>query len=467
MLLRTLGATLALACAAGAAPAADQRLPAGVSPSGIPAFSDEMLDPDFWIGRLLEPNAVLLDARQAAAKRSLVYAAQGGFVDLQALPTALDRAQVAAWLAQAEQTPVKIVVDDGGKAAAPSALAAIRRNAAAERIAASTPARYGLSVRRAHLRSLPTERVFYAAADQRDYESLQAGILFAGEPLVIAHASLDGAWLLVVSTQGPAWVRANDVAEGSRDAVFGFAARAPGRVVTGDQVRTVYTPEAPEVSELLLDMGTALPIADVPADQPVNGASPYAAWALALPVRGQDGKLAFKAALLRRSADSAPGYLPLTRANIIRQSFKLLGERYGWGHQFNARDCSGLTSEVYRSMGVLLPPSSSLQGSSAAFQHRTFTDRDSHADRVRALAEAEVGDLIVVPGHVLMIVGHLKGEPYVIQDVPYAVFKDPAGGQLRKTKLNQVSVTPLLPLYADDRTLYVDAMTSLVHVTRP
>jgi cell wall-associated NlpC family hydrolase len=467
MQLRILAGILALACAAGAAPAADQRIPAGISAAGIPAFSDEMLTPDFWIGRLLEPNAVLLDARQTAARRAMVYAPQGGFVDLRTLPATLDRAQVAAWLAQAGQTPVKIGVDDGGKAVTPAMLSAIRRNAAAERIAASNPARYGLSVRRAHLRSLPTERIFYAAADGRDYESLQAGILFPGEPLVIAHASLDGKWLLAVSTQGPAWVRADDVAEGSRDAVFGFAARAPGRVVTGDQVRTVFTPEAPEVSELLLDMGTALPAADVPADQPVNGASPYASWALAVPVRAQGGKLAFKAALLRRSADSAPGYLPLTRANIIRQSFKLLGERYGWGHQFNARDCSGLTGEVYRSMGVLLPPSSGLQGTSAAFQHRTFTDKDSHADRVRALAEAEVGDLIVVPGHVLMIIGHLKGEPYVIQDVPYAVFKDPAGGQLRRTKLNQVSVTPLLPLYADDKTLYVDAMTSLVHVTKP
>lgn len=73
---------------------------------------------------------------------------------------------------------------------------------------------------------------------------------------------------------------------------------------------------------------------------------------------------------------------------------------------------------------------------------------------------------MVVPGHVLMIIGHLNGQPYVIQDVPYAVFKDPASGAIRKTKLNQVSVTPLLPLYADDKTLYVDAMTSLVHVTR-
>jgi hypothetical protein len=464
--LRILTLALTMACATPAALAADPPLPA-VSASGIPAFSEEMLSPDFWIGRLLEPNAVLLDARQAAAKRTLVYPQGGGFVDLQRIPATLERAQVLGWAEQARQTPVAIGVDESGKPVSAALLASINKNAAAERTAISAPARYGLSVRRAPLRSLPTERIFYAAADQRENESLQAGILFAGEPVVILHASLDRNWLLVMSTQGPAWVRANDIAEGTRDEVFEYATRMPGRVVTGDQVRTVFTPEASALSELLLDMGTALPIADVPADQPINGASPYASWPLLLPVRGEGGKLAFKPALLRRSADSAPGYLPVTRANIIRQAFKLLGERYGWGHQFNARDCSGLTSEVYRSMGVLLPPSSGLQGSSTAFQHRTFSGKDSHADRVKALAEAQVGDLIVVPGHVLMIIGQVKGEPYVIQDVPYAVFKDPQTQQIRKTRLNQVSVTPLLPLYADDKTLYVDAMTSLVHVTRP
>jgi cell wall-associated NlpC family hydrolase len=183
-------------------------------------------------------------------------------------------------------------------------------------------------------------------------------------------------------------------------------------------------------------------------------------------VRQADGSLAIRPALIRRSADTAPGYLPLTRANIIRQAFKFLGERYGWGHQFDARDCSGLVAETYRSMGLLLQHSSGLQGTSTALKHRTFTSADSHDARVKAVREAQVGDLVVVPGHVLMIVGHVNGEPYVIQDVPYAVFKDPATGALRRTKLNQVSVTPLLPLYADDEKTYVDAMTSLVQPTR-
>lgn len=462
--LGMVSAILVMAWVSPRSSVADEAVRYTVSRSGIPAFDEAMLSPEFWVRRLPDPDAVLLDARETAAKRARVHGPGGGFVDLQQLPANVKREQVREWIRQAGQSVVKIGVDEGGKPVAASALVAIRRNTAADRVAADTPARYGLSVRRAQLRTMPTERIFHAA-DQRDYESLQSGMLFPGEPVVILHTSADRDWLLVMSSQGPAWVRSKDIAEGLRKQVLEYAAREPGRVVTGDQVRTVFTPEAPEVSELLLDMGTALPFADVPAGEPVNGASSYASWALELPVRGKDGKLAFKPALLRRSADSAPGYLPLTPANIIRQAFKFLGERYGWGHQFNARDCSGLTSEVYRSMGLLLPPNSGLQGASTAFQHRRFTGKDSHADRVRALKEAQVGDLVVVPGHVLMIIGHVDGEPYVIQDVPYAVFTDPRTLQIRKTKLNQVAVTPLLPLYADDKTLYVDAMTSLVHVT--
>jgi hypothetical protein len=115
-------------------------------------------------------------------------------------------------------------------------------------------------------------------------------------------------------------------------------------------------------------------------------------------------------------------------------------------------------------MGIVMPPNSGAQGQSPAFQHRSFTASDSHEARVQAVLNADVGDLVVVPGHVLMILGKVEGEPYVIQDVPFAVFRDPQG-RTHWTKVNEVSVTPLLPLLADEQRTYVDAMTSLVHVT--
>ena len=268
----------------------------------------------------------------------------------------------------------------------------------------------------------------------------------------------------MVSYQGPAWVASADVAEGGADTVFGYGQKAPFRVITGDKERTTFTPEAPEVSELQLDMGVRLPLASVPPDQPVNGQGTYESWVASLPVRSDDGMLSFKPALLQKARDTSPDYLPLTRANIIRQAFKFLGERYGWGHGYNARDCSGFTSDVYRSMGLLLPPNSGAQGKSPALPHRFFTAADSHDARVQAIMSADVGDLIVVPGHVLMMLGKVDGQPYVIQDVPYVIY--PIGhGKTRWTKVNEVAVTPLLPLLADGHQSYVDAMTSLVHVT--
>ena len=456
----------ALACGL-AFPGGAAAAPPAVSPAGIPAFDEAMLSPDYWIRRAPKPDAVLLDARATAAQRAAAYAPGGGFVDIRKLPGTLTRAQILEWIeGAAQQTPVKLAVDDAGRPVGPDTVRLLREATAAGQVPASAPARYGLAVRRAALRTYPSDRVFHGAADQTDFESLTAGTLFPGEPVLVAHTSADGRWLLALTTQGPAWVHADDIAIGPADAVFGYAALPPGRVVTGDHVHTVHTRELPAVSQLDLDMGVALPRADVPPDQPVNGASPYASWPVQLPVREADGSLVIRPALIRRSADTAPGYLPLTRANIIRQSFKLLGERYGWGHQFDARDCSGLVAETYRSMGLLLQHSSGLQGTSTALKHRAFTSADTHAARVKAVREAQVGDLVVVPGHVLMIIGHVNGEPYVIQDVPYAVFKDPATGALRRTKLNQVAVTPLLPLHADDTTLYVDAMTSLVQPTR-
>ncbi|WP_225737257.1 SH3 domain-containing protein [Dyella acidiphila] len=445
-------------------PAAAQDASSTIPPSAVIGVQEAMLSPDYWIGRAHAVDDVLMTPAQIAARNRLTSVHDQALVDLESLPTTLTREQIQGWVKSAASPLNAPLVDMHGDPLTAQTLAAIQANVGMQQIPASEPARYGMAVRRAQLRTYPTTVRAFASKESVDFESFEGGTLFPGDPVVIAKASVDGKWLLVVSYQGPAWVATTDIAEGSAQAVFGYAQKSPARVITGDEVRTVFTPEAPEVSELQLDMGTRLPLAKVPPDQPVNGQGPYESWALELPVRGNDGALSFKPALLQKMRDSAPDYLPLSRANIIRQAFKFLGERYGWGHAYNARDCSGFTSDVYRSMGVLMPPNANAQGKSPAFAHRLFTAADSHAARIDAIMHADVGDLIVVPGHVLMLLGQVDGQPYVIQDVPFVIYRNPQGG-VHWTKVNEVSVTPLLPLLADGKQSYVDAMTSLVHVT--
>ncbi|HJU08791.1 MAG TPA: NlpC/P60 family protein, partial [Rhodanobacteraceae bacterium] len=196
---------------------------------------------------------------------------------------------------------------------------------------------------------------------------------------------------------------------------------------------------------------------------PVNGQTAYTSYTIELPVRNDDGSLKIVPALLQRNADSAGDYLPLTRANIIKQAFKFLGERYGWGHAYDGRDCSGFVSDVYASMGVLMSRNTRDQSVSPGLDHTVFDDNSSHDERMRAVAALDAGDLVYIPGHVMMVIGSYGGMHYMIHDTTGMSYYG-ADGAKHGVKLNAVSVTPLEPLMFNDKQSYIDRMTGIVKV---
>ena len=135
-----------------------------------------------------------------------------------------------------------------------------------------------------------------------------------------------------------------------------------------------------------------------------------ASHAVEMPVREDDGSLGFRTALVGRGQEVREGFLPFTRENIIRQAFKFLGERYGWGHSYNARDCTGLVLEVYKSMGIDLPRNSSQQGNSPIGENIRLPEGADDRERRRELrreapARRELGDLLADGRHDLVAVG--------------------------------------------------------------
>jgi cell wall-associated NlpC family hydrolase len=266
------------------------------------------------------------------------------------------------------------------------------------------------------------------------------------------HESRDRQWWFVVSPQYAAWIEKRQVAEGTAQQVFDYTRKTPYLVVTGATAHTVFTREQPQVSELKLEMGVRVPLLmDWPASRTVNGQHPYAAHVIELPLRASDGALQFTPALLPKTVDVSAGYLPLSRANLLRQSFKFLGERYGWGHANNARDCSGFVSEIYRSFGVQLPRNTSDQSVSPALNRVAFGEAPPEAQR-GTLRDLEVGDLVFIPGHVMMVIGYDRGIPYVIHDTTGISYRT-ASGAVMRVALNGVSVTPLTPLMLDGQPL--------------
>jgi hypothetical protein len=337
-------------------------------------------------------------------------------------------------------------------------------NLALDALPASVPTRYGLIVKRADLRTFPTLMRVYDSRDDTDIDRFQESALFPGTPVAIVHESRDRQWWFVVSALYAAWVEKRFVAEGPSQRVFEYAHRSPYLVVTGPTVKTVHTPEQPEISELQLDMGVRVPVlSDWPESKPVNGQHPYTAHVIELPVRASDGSLRFTPALLPKTADTSADYLPLSQSNLLRQGFKFLGERYGWGHSYNARDCSGFVSEVYRSFGVQFPRNTKDQAASPALNRIAFTEADSHERRLAVLRDLQVGDLIYIPGHVMMVIGHESGTPYVIHDTTGISYRDKGGGVTRVV-LNGVSVTPITPLLLRKDQPLVDRITSILRV---
>lgn len=461
--LLAVGLALALATPAFAREPVSLPIPA----SGVPGVEDAQLDPAFWIARLgTDADRVLLDPAQVDAANARMRAEDKSVFDLSALPASIAKAQANEWIGGLSSRPTRVLYDEHGKEIPAATLDALVADANLGALADNATPRYALVVERAALRSFPSYLRAFSSNDDTDIDRFQESAVFPGTPLVILHESRDGKWAFVVSPRYRAWIERKHIAEGPRDTVLPFATRTPYRLVTGAKERTVYTPELPRASEVELDMGTRLPIADVPADVPVNGQHPYSSHVVSLPIRNDDGTLQVVPALIQKRADTSGAPLPVTQANILRQAFKFLGERYGWGHDYGTRDCSGFVSEVYASLGLLLPRNTSDQARSPALQRTAFTKESPRAERDAAVAKLRVGDLVYIPGHVMMFIGTIDGVPYVIHDTNGGqVFG--RDGKLHSLHLNAVSVTPLLSLMIDPTTRYVDRMTAIVRPASP
>ena len=437
---------------------------ADIPPHSVVGVQENQLRPEFWVAREPDSKRIVLDSRAIAEQNARLLQLDPSVHDLEKFPRELAAAEVRAWIEKLSGYPDEDLFDSEGRKLEKPNLDSLMNNLALEALPASQTTRYGLVVGRADLRTFPAALRAYDSADDRNIDRFQESALFPGTPVVIAHQSRDGNWWFIVSPLYAAWVEKRFIAEGSAQDVFAYTHKSPYLVVTGATVKTVFTPAQPQVSELQLDMGVRVPVvADWPQDKPVNGQHPYTAHVIELPVRAEDGSLRFSPALLPRTADAAADYLPLTRANILRQGFKFLGERYGWGHSYNSRDCSGFVSEVYRSFGVQLPRNSKDQATTPALNRITFTAADDHERRLAVLRELQVGDLVYIPGHVMMVIGHEHGMPYVIHDTTGISYRD-GSGAVTRVVLNGVSVTPLTPLLFARRDSFVDHITSILRV---
>ena len=318
--------------------------------------------------------------------------------------------------------------------------------------------RYAFTTKRMTVRLFPTEdRVFKGNSDKY-FDELLFSECMPYMPVVALHESTDGKYLYVVFDSFAAWVRKDSVAI-CKDKEDWEARKHPDKnlVVTAREIRLGNDPYNPLTSNLVLPMGTSMEL--VPAEKApksINQRTTYGNYVVKVPTRGNDGFIKDAYVLIPVSDDVNAGYLPMTSANIVKQAFKLLGDRYGWGGDLQANDCTGITREIYRCFGLLLTRTGQ---SNSKGVYRVDMSKMNEKQKLEEISKLSPGSLISMPGHMMIYLGTVDGKPYVISACGSMV--EPAPGPTELLHPNSVIINSL---YARHKKLntWLDTSTTVV-----
>jgi len=178
-------------------------------------------------------------------------------------------------------------------------------------------------------------------------------------------------------------------------------------------------------------MGTRLPLLEVVAEE---------VYRVRIPQRSADGSLTWAEGYTNPGFNQFHvGDLPLTLQNIFTLAFSLLEERYAWGCSrlgIFGRDCSRYLRDVYATTGLFLPRNADEQGDVGRLCI-SLTDEMHDEERKHLIVNhGTPGDLLITPDHIMLYLGHLDGEPYVIHA---------KGGKHKRILVSDLNINEELP----------------------
>ena len=330
-----------------------------------------------------------------------------------------------------------------------------------ENIPETINVKFGFTTKRMTIRLFPTEdRVFEKTSD-RYYDSMIFSECMPYMPVAVLHESSDGNYLYVVFDSYAAWVKKDAVAL-CKDINDWKERQNPGQwlVVTAREIRLGNDPYSSKTSNLVLPMGTKMEL--VPADKAPKNThqrTTYGDYVVKVPTRGSDGNIKDEYVLIPVSEDVNVGYLPLTPENIVRQAFKRLGDRYGWAGDLQANDCTGITREIYRCFGILMPR---VGQSNVNGVYKVNMSKMNSKQKLEEIEKLAPGSLISMPGHMMIYLGTVDGKPFVISAC--GSFVAPAPGS---TDVQHPNSVILNSLYVRTKSLktWLDVSTTALTIT--
>ncbi|MCL2566868.1 MAG: SH3 domain-containing protein [Alphaproteobacteria bacterium] len=326
----------------------------------------------------------------------------------------------------------------------------------------------GFTTRKTNMRSFPSHNSLYETPNDIEFDMSQETAVYSATPVVILHKSKDGNFIFVRTSNYAGWIDAQDIVYADKDSWESYIKAEDFIVITANKLMLSFNPYDSNTSQMVFYMGQKLPIIKNKPDF-VDNQSTAGNFVAKIPIENSSGQLEFKLILIPYSEDVNVGYLPYTKENIIKQAFKMQGNRYDWGGHLGERDCSSFIQDIFNTFGINIPRNTGEMANMAGviiaspaedFRQPTRAELANSIGRIavlegmnednrnKILQKTELGTLLLMKGHVFMYLGYVGGQHYVISDIASVggdneVVNDKGEKGLERIAVNQVSVNTL------------------------
>ena len=328
--------------------------------------TDERATPEYWTNKNLNGDEIILSAQEISQLNLQMRMNDDYAADLKNFPTTISAENLKARIIQAS--------NDVGL----GQHASQNFDAIVEDVNIS----YAVTTERVNIRLLPRNWT------GENFDKLQGTALDPAEAVAVMWESLDGKFVFVQARNYFGWVEKSKLAFTTRDIWMKYVKPENFIVVTANKKSVNVGGK-----NILFQMGAVIPINDDDENF----------WYAQIPT-DDGGRLREVTVKIAKDETVHKDFLPCTTNNFIRQSFKFLGDVYGWGGLKDSVDCSAFTSDIYRSMGIEIPRDADRQ--KFCMPIIAEINHQSYDERIKILQDSPTGSLLFKPGHVLMLLGN-------------------------------------------------------------
>jgi hypothetical protein len=384
----------------------------------LPNLTLDMHDPEFWLERLENADTPLLTQSQIE-EINLKIQVQFGYPDLFEIPNTLSKTEVRTRIEQ-YALPSNTLYGGDGQPLNAGYYEALFENTN-RTLPSSVEVRFGLMTHCDVARAFPTWDVATSQPFDFGLDRFQETTVDVGWPVAVIANSQDDLWYFCLTPLYWGWIPRQYIALAERKDVLPYTQSTPFVGATASQGLIAYR----RGGGVTAQMGTRLPL--------LEETESY--FHVSLPTKADDEKLKLVDGYINKAdGQFHEGYLPLTRRAILRQAFSMLNEPYAWGGSrmgIFGRDCSRFIKDVYAVTGLILPRNSGQQGTMGTHQFTFKPDMSDDERKVLITKCAQPGAILRLPGHVMLYLGEVEGEPYVIHDT---------WGQFRRVIVSDLSL---------------------------